>query len=45
MSVGYKDGRSLDYPPLDVALLLLVDDDKVIGVQFDRISHIDTIHL
>ena len=45
MSVGYKDGWSLDYPPLDVALLLLVDDNEVIGVQLDRISHVDTVHL
>ena len=44
VSIGYKDGQSLDYPPLDMALLLLVDDE-VIGVQLDRISHIDTVHI
>ena len=45
MSVGYEDGWSLDDPPLDVALLLLVDHQQVIGVQRDGVLHLHTLHL
>ncbi len=40
-----KDGRSLDNPPLNVPLLLFVDDQEVVGVQFNGFLQIHTLHL
>ena len=45
MSIRDKDGWSLDNPSLNVPFLLLVDDNQVVGIQFEGISHKHTVHL
>ncbi len=44
VSIGYKDGGTLNYPSFDLSFLLLVDNNHVISVQFYRVFDIDEIH-
>ena len=42
---GDENGGTIHNPPLNVAFLLLVDDQEVVGVQFDGVSHRDRLNL
>ena len=42
---GNENGGPLHHPPLNVALLLFVDHQEVVGVQLDGVPHPDGLYL
>ena len=45
VGTGYKDRGSLHDPPLNVALLLLVDHNEMVGVQLDGRENLHRVQL
>ena len=41
----YEDGGALHYPSFDVARLLFVHHQKVVGIQLDGIPNLNEFHL
>ena len=45
MGTGNEDGRTLLNPALDLAMLLPVDHQQMVGIQSDAITHVNRFNL